>query len=250
VAPAPGAALAGLPAPVARMLDEVLTAAQEALGEDLHAAVLFGSAADGQLRATSDVNLILVLERFSPARVEALRGPLALAQAAVRLSTMFLRRDEVEGAAGAFAQKFADIKRRHRVLLGPDPFADLVIPRPRLVARLDQVLLNLTLRMRALYVARGDREEQLAYLVADLTGPLRTSAQSLLELEGRPAASPKEALRTVAGTLPGDWAPVLARLSEAREQRTLPPGVAGPTLCRLIELAEAMRGRVRALPAA
>jgi predicted nucleotidyltransferase len=119
----PGPALADLPAPVARVLEEVLAAARGALGDDLHAAVLFGSAAEGRLRPTSDVNLIFVLEGFDPVRVEALRGQLSLAQAAVRLAPMFLRRDEVQAAAEAFAQKFADIGRRHRVLLGPDPFA-------------------------------------------------------------------------------------------------------------------------------
>jgi hypothetical protein len=47
-----------LPAPVVNVLEEVVRAARAALGEDLHSIVLFGSAAEAQPRATSDVNLI------------------------------------------------------------------------------------------------------------------------------------------------------------------------------------------------
>jgi len=244
------AVLADLPADVAGRLTDFVAAARDAFGDRLESVVLYGSAAEAALRATSDVNVILVLSAFDRERADRLRAPLRIAHGAIRLRAMFLLAGEVADAAEAFAQKFDDVAHRRRVLWGRDPFAGLAVSRQALVRRVDQVLLNLTLRMRALYVRRGEREEQLAYLVADLAGPLRTSAQSLLELEGRAAASPKEALGTLAAALPGDWAPVLARLSEAREQRTLPPGVAGPTLCRLIELAEAMRARVRALPPA
>jgi hypothetical protein len=241
--PAPGS----LPAAVARVLDETVAAAREAFGADLHAVVLFGSAAEGQLRPTSDVNTVFVLQRWDAARAEAFREPLRLAQAAIRLGAMFLVVDEIPAAAGAFAQKFADIGRRRRVLFGPDPFAGLAIPRERLLARLDQVLLNLSLRMRAQYVGHGGAPERAALIIADLAGPLRTAAQSLLELEGRPAASPKEALRALAEPLGPEWAAVLGRLSEAREQGRLAPEVIGPTFGRPMELAALMRARVAAL---
>ena len=100
---------------------------------------------------------------------------------------MFLLREEVEPATQAFAQKFADVLRRRRVLYGADPFAGVAIPRAALIARLAQVLLNLTLRLRAVYVERSLREEQVARAIADAAGPLRTCAASILELEGRPA---------------------------------------------------------------
>ncbi len=54
------------------MLDAVVDAARRAFGDDLRSIVLFGSAAEGRLRATSDVNLMLVLRRFL-ADMESLR---------------------------------------------------------------------------------------------------------------------------------------------------------------------------------
>ena len=236
-----------LPATVERALGDFLEAAQAALGEDLRSAVLYGSAAEGRLRATSDVNLVLVLARFEPAAADRLREPMRVAQAAARLSPMFLLASEVQDAAEAFAGKFSDILRRRRVLVGPDPFASLAIPRAAAIARLRQVLLNETLRLRAFYVERSLREEQLALVVADAAAPLRSSAALLLELLGRPAASPRDALEAVAAEEGPDLREALPRLSEARANRLLPPGTAGPTLFRLLRLAERMRARAQDL---
>jgi predicted nucleotidyltransferase len=237
-----------LPEDVAHVLDEFVAAARTAFGDDLVSVLLYGSAAEGALRATSDVNVILVLSSFVPAKADRLRDPLRTAYAAVKLSAMFLLRDEVAMAAQAFAQKFADVLRRRRVLYGDDPFSAVSIPREVLVARLNQVLLNLTVRMRALYVERGLREEQLAGVIADMAGPIRASAASLLELEGGKPGSPKEALRRFTESLgePG-WGETLARVSQARETRILPPGVAGETVLRLIELTGRLAERARRL---
>lgn len=188
------AVLRDLPEPVQRALAEAVRAARQALGESLRAIVLFGSAAEGRLRATSDVNVVIVSTAFERPAVDGLRETLRLAEAAVRLRPMFLLADEVGPASAAFAAKFADVLRRRRVLWGEDPFAALEIPRAAQVARLRQVLLDLGLRLRAAYALRSQREEQLALVLAEAAGPLRASGQS-----ARPAASsdreaPSEAL--------------------------------------------------------
>jgi hypothetical protein len=95
-----------------------------------------------------------VLHRFEAARVDGLRDAVRVAQAAIRLAPMIPLRDEFPHAASAFAVKFSDIARRHRVLYGDDPFANLAIPRERLLARLLQVLLNLRLRLLSTYATR------------------------------------------------------------------------------------------------
>jgi predicted nucleotidyltransferase len=237
-----------VPGDVARALDEFVAAARDAFGDQLESVVLYGSAAEGALRTTSDVNVILVLRAFERQRAERLREAVRLAHAAVRLRAMFLLAEEVAGAAEAFAQKFDDVRRRHRVLWGRDPFAGLRPSRAALVARVNQVLLNLTLRLRAAYVERGLHDEQLVAAIADAAAPLRTAAASLLELEGRVPASPKSALREVATAVGGPAIEAaLRRMSEARETGALPPGVAGETVVELVELARALRARTRGL---
>src|SRR5262245_36939851 len=107
-----------LPGDVARVLADVVEAAREAFADDLVSVVLYGSAAEGALRPTSDVNLILVLHAFDRVKADRFRGSLQVARAAIQLAPMFLLRDEIDGAACDFAQKFADIQRRRRVLFG------------------------------------------------------------------------------------------------------------------------------------
>jgi predicted nucleotidyltransferase len=233
--------LAQLPEIVAKNLQQFVSAATEALGPDLRSIVLYGSAAEGRLRATSDVNLLVVLAAWNPGRLDAIREPLRNAHAAIRLSAMFVVEGELPAAAEAFAVKFADIMRRRRVLCGIDPFSGLLVSRSAEITRLRQVLLNLLMRMRERYLSVSLREEQAARVLAQVSGPLRASAAALLELSGKPAASPKAALETVVGGVPGTgWQEVLASLSQVREGQALPKGVAPATLLRLIDLAAAM----------
>jgi predicted nucleotidyltransferase len=217
-------------------LERVVAAAKEAFGPDLRSVVLYGSGAEDALRPTSDVNLIVVLSAFDAERAARIRDAVVVAGAAIRLRAMFLLEREVADAAEAFAVKFEDVQRRHKVLYGTDPFADLHVPRAAGVARLRQVLLNLVLRLRERIVARGDDEQGLARVAADAAGPLRACAAEILALEGRPAPSPREALAVAAGG-------PIEELSVARDTGSLPPGRATPLVLRLIDLAERMRDR-------
>lgn len=238
----------GLPGVVAQGLGELVESAKEALGPDLASVVLFGSAAEGRLRATSDVNLILVLSRFDVGRIDALRDPLRSARALIRLECMLILEDEVAAAAEAFAVKFSDIRERHKLLWGKDPFKDLAPSRPAMLARLRQTLLNFILRGRERYALVSLREEQLAPVVADSAGPLRSAAALILQLEGRDAPSPKAALEVLAGELDAaKYRDALASLSRARDAAALPAGVARPTLLALIDLAQELRRRAERL---
>jgi hypothetical protein len=230
-----------LPEEIQRHLDLFVAAAQTAFGDDLAAAVLFGSAADGQVRATSDVNLLLLLKRFTPASADALRGPLRMAHAAIDLQVMFLLEGELTQAADAFAVKFADIIARHRVLLGNDPFASLHTSRDAVLRRLRQVLLNQQVRMRERYMLLSLNEEQLAGAIADAAGPLRSAAASLAQLDGR-ALSGKQALEAFVDQL-GEPAlhAALQAMSTARETARLAPGQALPAFTSLMTITERLR---------
>jgi predicted nucleotidyltransferase len=238
-----------LPKDVSDELQRFVDGAKEALGDTLVALVLFGSAAEGRLRATSDVNLLVVLAAFDAARIDRLREPLRHAHAVIRLEVMLVLESEVGDAADAFAVKFADIRARHRLLAGRDVTAAITPSRGAMVTRLKQILLNFILRTRERYALVSLREEQLAGVVADAAGPLRSAAEIMLQLEGRPAASPKEALETLARELDPRWSATLERLSEARERGRLEPGAGAPAVLDLIALAEALRARAATIRA-
>ena len=239
---------AKLPDNTAKTLQELVATAEKTVGTDLHSIVLYGSAAEGRLRATSDVNVLVVLSAWNPAKLDALADPLRNAHAAIALSASFVLLAELPAAMEAFAVKYSDILRRHRMLCGPDPFTGLSVSRPAELNRLRQVLLNLLLRMRERYLATRLREEQTTNVLAQMAGPLRAAAAALLELEGKPAASPKAALEAVAAAVPGPaWPDVLGVLSRVREGHALDKGVAPATLLRLVDLAAAMHERARKL---
>jgi predicted nucleotidyltransferase len=238
-----------LPPKVDSVLTEFVDSTKKAFQDDLRSIVLYGSGAEGKLRPASDVNVIVVLSRFDQNKADQLRESLRLAAAAIKLKAMFLLEEEVQPASQAFAVKFADVKRRRRVLYGDDPFAGVSVLREDAIFRLKQTLLNLILRLRESYISRGLREEQLVATIADAAGPLRSCAATLLELEGVTTPSAKEALQQISSSLPGAEKrdEELHLISEARQKQTLPKGVAALTLFHLIELARLMWVRAAAL---
>ena len=56
--------LPDLPPQVSRILGEFVDRAQTAFAGALRSIVLYGSAAEGRLRSTSDVNVLLIVARF------------------------------------------------------------------------------------------------------------------------------------------------------------------------------------------
>jgi hypothetical protein len=229
---------------VERVLQDLVDSLRRGFGEDLRSLTLFGSTAENRLRDTSDVNLIIVLNRFDRTSVDRVLEPLRVAQAAIDLQPMWILAAELPAAAEAFATKFADVARRHKILYGEDPFATLTIPRAATLARLRQVLLNQQLRLRGTYISRGLREEQLVRAIADATGPLRAAAATLLDLEGSPSPSPKEALERAAGA---EHARTLDALSLAHRGAALPPGTSAATIFAILDLIGHLRARAEEL---
>jgi predicted nucleotidyltransferase len=217
-----------LPPPVTVVLEDFIGALLQATGSQLDSVILFGSAAEGRLRSTSDINLLVVAEALTLQQLDAVRLTLLAGRSAVGLTVMFLQKAELANAMEAFAVKFTDIKARHRVLYGKSPLESLEITREATVRRVRQVLLNLTLRLRERYVIDGDHEERLARILADVVGPIRASAATLIGLKDGRTLAPKAALEELfAG---GSWGECLSGLSAIHRDEHLPAG----GTCRLL----------------
>ena len=204
-----------LPETAKKIIDEFVLAGRAAFENNLRTVVLYGSAAEGKQRQTSDINLILVLSSFERSQVDAIRQNLRLAQSSVQLNVMFLLKDEIPAAVQSFAPKFADVLRRRVILYGEDPFSGISVPRDAEIRQLRQQLLNLTLRMRSTYAARSLREEQLAIFLANNVGAIRSLAQVFLDLQGRRAGSPQEAFLKIGDELGlTEWNGVLQTIDQ------------------------------------
>lgn len=185
-----------LPPDIAATLDEFRAKTVEAFPDSLKSILLFGSAAEGRLRATSDVNLVMVFSRLDIDRVKIWRSEVELLVAAINLQPLILLEDEIAAASEAFAVKYFDILHRRRVLHGSDPFATLSISDEALQRRVSQVLLNLAMRLRQTMFLGNDAGR--THALVDAIGPLRASAMALQELARQPRTEPREALLSLA----------------------------------------------------
>jgi predicted nucleotidyltransferase len=237
-----------LPDNVQKTLTDFIKTAKESFGSNLLSVVLFGSAAEGRLRPTSDVNLILVTKEFDIPQVDRLREVLRVAYAAIRLNVMFILESEISVASEAFAVKFTDILNRNRILFGSDPFKNMEVSRAATLQRIGQVIVNLMLRLRERYALVSLREEQLVPIIADVSGTIRKSAAIILGLEGQRNIHPKEALQIFTQRFPGaNWTEVLKNMSTAREEQTLKSGEAASTLLGLLDILKAMHKHVQSM---
>jgi len=66
----------GLSMAIVEGISQLVSECQAALGPDLVSVTLFGSAAEGRLRVTSDVNVALVLKAFDVQKIGVLRNAL------------------------------------------------------------------------------------------------------------------------------------------------------------------------------
>ena len=242
------AAIPGLTPAVREVLVDLVNQAVRCFAMDLSAILLYGSAAEGRLRATSDLNLLIVLRQFARGRIDPFREALRRAHNLADTSVMFVLDNELQDAADAFTLKFDDIARRHIVLYGEDPTGEWRVTRATRIARLRQVLLNLAVRLRERYAMASLREEQLALVLADSAAPLRAAAATMLDIQGEAITSGKEALAILAPALgEPEWKHTLAHLSLARETRKLPPGVAAVTLFQVLTMTDNLRRLVERL---
>jgi hypothetical protein len=239
------ARLQGVPERVGIVLSDFIAALQDCCSSDLVSVVLFGSGAEGKLTAVSDVNLLVVLRTFDGDRMARIRDAYLAANAAIKLQAMFLLEDELPSAAELFAQKFADILRRHRNLFGKDVLSTVTVPRGPEIFRLRQILLNLTLRLREAYISRGERPEQVVRMLADMLGPLRAAAATLLELEGAPNPDSSAALMAVAAACGARSENAATQLLAAHRGEL--PGDGGAVALQVIECLACMSQRAARL---
>ena len=241
----PPSLLEDLPRPAAQVLEELVTALVATAASQLDSVILFGSGAEGRLRSTSDLNLLVVVDGLTLEQLDALRQSFLTGRSAAGLTVMFVEKAEVPRAMDAFAVKFTDIKARHRVLYGSSPLDSIEITREATVRRVRQVLLNLTLRLREQYVIEGEHEERLARIVADVTGPMRACAATLIALKDGRTLAPKAAMEELlAGA---GWDECLAGMSTVHRGEHLPAGATRKLYGDILRLLVALDERAFAM---
>jgi predicted nucleotidyltransferase len=150
----------------------------------LVSAILYGGLAKGEyVPETSDVNLMIVLDKVT---VDALDHVAPVIQGGARdfrLSAMLVGESDLRRSAEVFPIKFLDMQRNHRVLWGKDVLANLTISRDHVRLRCAQEINNLLLRLRQFYVQRAHRPELIESTLTRAISSFLTSLSTLVELK-------------------------------------------------------------------
>jgi predicted nucleotidyltransferase len=220
-----------LPSNTKTKLEELREALVAALGKDLQALVVYGSAVRGGFQeGRSDVDLLVVLRRDDRALLEKIGGALLLARTSARIESMILRGDELQRASDVFPLLYDDVRSRHVLLHGEDPFAGLEISDVHRRLRIEQELRDARIRLRLVLSEAPLLPRLLNGAVSRKVKQLRSPLQALLRLRGHEVDDSVESVMQEASSLYDVDAKALLRFDEA-------PEAAYDALTRLLDAA-------------
>jgi predicted nucleotidyltransferase len=208
-----------LPAPVRARLDELQKSLTTALGDDLACLLVHGSAARGEYReGRSDVDLMIVLKAAPREKLAVIANALQLARHAARIEAMILTTAEIPRAADVFPLLYDDIRRRHVLLAGENPFAGLVISDKHRRLRIEQELREAQIRLRRAVVDAEGTPAQLAGAVFRKLRQLRGPLRALLALRGQDVGDDFDVVLTAATRVYDVDPKPLRKVQEAPEE--------------------------------
>lgn len=174
-----------LPPGVRARLDEFTKGLETALGDVLVGILLHGSVVRGEYRpGESDVDVIVVLERADFAHLEAIGNAMQLARYSARIEAMILTESEIAGASDAFPLLYDEIKQRHVLLTGRDPFAAVEVHDTHRRLRIEQELREAQIRLRRAVTDAFGAREAIGGAVARKIRQVRGPLHALLALKG------------------------------------------------------------------
>ncbi len=220
--------LAVLPALVRRHLDEWADALAKRLGDELVGIIVHGSVVRGEYRpGESDVDVVVVLRAAGFEALEAIANVTDLARYSARIEATVLTEREIEGASDCFPLLYDEIKRRHFVLVGRDPFAKVAVHDTHRRLRIEQELRESHVRLRRAVLDAAGAREVIGGAVARRLRYIRGPLYALLALKGVECTTDLETVLAKAGET---WKLDVAPLTSPRES----PDAAFVALDRLL----------------
>lgn len=174
-----------LPVSIQSKLEVLRTSLIAALGDDLQALIVYGSAVrGGYVEGRSDVDLLVVLRKDDRATLERIGPSLLVARTSARIESMLLRTDELRSAADVFPLLYDDVRSCHAVLHGSDVFSALEIADTHRRLRIEQELREARIRLRLVVSEAPQLPRALTGAVARKLKQLRSPLHALLQLRG------------------------------------------------------------------
>lgn len=202
-------------------------------GENLISLCVFGSGATGDfLPALSDINLLAVLRRVDLAALEQARRLRRKLSRHRLAAPLLLSEDYLRTSADVFPIEFLEMREKHRVLHGADPFEGLKISAKNLRHEAEHELKGRLVRLRESFIEIGNGARDVRGLLLAAHGANFAAFRAALRLKQiKPPVSKDETVAELVAAFKLD-AGVFHRLRELRAGR-LKLGRDG--LCRLLE---------------
>lgn len=198
--PSPWESDPAIPSEVREGLQKFSATLQSAFGDQLVAIILYGGLAKGEFNArTSDVNVLVVLERVSVDLLDRMLPAIDQARIDFRLSLMTLAQTDLAVSIDVFPTKFLDMQRHHRVLFGKEVLQPLEITRDRLRRQCAREIQNVLMRLRQFYLQRSRRPELLERTLGQVLSAFLTNLATVIELQTGIAPSSKAGVIEAAG---------------------------------------------------
>jgi len=218
---------------------EAVQAARRFVGDRLVSATLYGSAASGEFRPHSDVNVAFVFTTLGAPELEKLRGARASWEGRRVVRPLLLSADSLDQSRDTFPLEYLLIRERHVAIYGPDPFAGIAVDRAALRGQVERVLRAQELGLALSYISLASTPAGAKRWAARAASALAASASGLLFLtEGAVPATRRETAERCAGRFGVDQAVLLSLLTHER------PGGASVPATHLLDSALALLQRL------
>lgn len=168
----------------------------EALGDNLLAVVVFGSAARaGYGPGHGETNLLLIVRDASTASLRPIERSVA-DWVKREPPPLIFTEEEWRASTDVFPIEIEDMREAHRLLRGTDPFDELATSRADLRRELEREVRGKLLQLRAEYAAVATDGRALTRLVIDSGRTFFVLMRALVRLTGGvPKADPRELVR-------------------------------------------------------
>lgn len=173
---------------VQQALNGLVEDLRAAHGENLACVVLYGSAATGDdAELQSDYNLLIALNRITPADLRQAQAPMREWQRLGHPLPVYFTVEELSDAADVFPIEFHQMAKARVVLYGHDPFEYAQLSDANLRHQAEYELRSKLIQLRRHYIPASISIEKLSDLMSDSLSTFAALFRAVLLLYGQQA---------------------------------------------------------------
>jgi len=157
-----------------------------AFSENLVSVILYGSAADGDfIEGKSDINIMIILQSVRAVDLNIILDNGKKFFDKGLAAPLVFEKDHVKTSLDTFPIEFSDIKSRHKVLYGADPFEKAEIDGKNLRYQCERELKSMLVNLRRGFMRTDGGREALESLLTKSFSSVLASCRGLLWLSGK-----------------------------------------------------------------